>query len=309
MTREPYVLDNQREHEACGCDGCAEALPVPVENERSERRRERLDGEEGAAEEGEFAGAALELGTQAAGEAGVGGMKVEHAQRVGTRIGEPVPGARRRREKRPRAGALYVVADDEVHLALENEKGVDKVVMRMRVDALEFGLEGHFEDRQLGQFGLDQVGGRFAPDALAFTCAPEDRIPEASPPVGGRVELVEVLAAATSQDIGETHARRMDVQEDGGRAARVPEGVHDVRRRQGERSWSADQSRDVRPEPEVDLALENVEPVGVLPVNMGLGAFLARFVAEPRHDQLFEVAEDSQRPFGPVGSRLAFAGS
>src|SRR5205814_5027003 len=34
-------------------DGCAEALPVPVENERGECRRERLYGEEGADEEGD----------------------------------------------------------------------------------------------------------------------------------------------------------------------------------------------------------------------------------------------------------------
>src|SRR5438067_11129035 len=47
--QKPGVLDCECGHERCGCDGCAEALPVPVENERGERRRERLDGEEGAA--------------------------------------------------------------------------------------------------------------------------------------------------------------------------------------------------------------------------------------------------------------------
>src|SRR4051812_3904205 len=46
--KKPRVLDRERGHESCGCDGCAEALPVPVENQRGERRGERLDGEEGA---------------------------------------------------------------------------------------------------------------------------------------------------------------------------------------------------------------------------------------------------------------------
>src|SRR5437764_12421697 len=53
VSQKPGVLDRECGHERCGCDGCAEALPVPVENERGERRRERLDGEEGADEEGD----------------------------------------------------------------------------------------------------------------------------------------------------------------------------------------------------------------------------------------------------------------
>src|SRR5438045_8020286 len=53
VSQKPGVLDRECGHERCGCDGCAEALPVPVENERGECRRERLDGEEGADEEGD----------------------------------------------------------------------------------------------------------------------------------------------------------------------------------------------------------------------------------------------------------------
>ena len=186
-----------------------------------------------------------------------------------------------RGEERAWAGPPHLIADEKVRLALEDEESVDEVVMGMRVDALEFGREGHLEERQLRQLGLDQMRSGLALDAFSLAGSQEDRVPERPPAVLGRIELIEVLVAAPSQD---------------------------VRRRRGERAGTAGQPRHVRPEPEVDLALEDVERVGVLPVDVGLRAFLAGLVAEPRHDQLFEVAEDPQRPLGPVGGRLALAG-
>src|SRR5207249_3693522 len=108
---QPSVLDHECDHQACGCDGCAEALPVPVEN----------------------------------------------SERVWARVGEPMASPGWRGEERAWAGPPHLIADEKVRLALEDEESVDEVVMGMRVDALEFGREGHLEERQLRQLGLDQM--------------------------------------------------------------------------------------------------------------------------------------------------------
>ena len=61
-------------------------------------------------------------------------------------------------------------------------------------------------------------------------------------------------------------------------------------------------------ERELDLALEHVERVRVVVMDVRVRALLARLVAEPRDDQRLELGEDPQRPLGPVGGRLALAG-
>jgi len=85
--------------------------------------------------------------------------------------------------------------------------------------------------------------------------------------------------------------------------------MNDIRRRARECLRSGDDPCDVRAEAEVDLSLEDVERVRVLPVDVRVWALLTGLVAKPRHDQLLELAEDPQRPFGTVGGRLALAGS
>jgi len=145
-------------------------------------------------------------------------------------------------------------------------------------------------------------------DRLARAGGLNDRVFEWSASVIGRVELIEMLVPAAAKDVAEAHARRVDVEEDRGRFARVLEGMHHVRRRSGECLRSGGDSRDVWAEPEVDLSLEDVERVRVLPVDVWIRALLAGLVAKPRHDQLLELAEDPQRPLGTVGGRLALAG-
>jgi len=83
--------------------------------------------------------------------------------------------------------------------------------------------------------------------------------------------------------------------------------MHDVRRSGCKGLRSAVDPRDLWAEPEVDLSIQDVERVRVLPVDMRVGAFFAGLVAKPRHDQLLELAEDPQRPLGTIGGRLALA--
>ena len=144
-------------------------------------------------------------------------------------------------------------------------------------------------------------------DGLALAGPVEDRIRERPAAVFGWIELVEVLTTLAAQHVAEAHARRVDVEEDGGRVARVPEGVHDVRRRGSECAGAAGHRRRIGPEAELNLAFEHVERVRVLPVHVRVRALLAGLVAETRNDDLREVAEDRDLPLGPVGGLLAFA--
>ena len=59
---------------------------------------------------------------------------------------------------------------------------------------------------------------------------------------------------------------------------------------------------------ELELALEHVEGVRVPVMDVQFRAVLARRVAERRHDQLVELAEDSERLLRAVGDGLALAG-
>jgi len=146
-------------------------------------------------------------------------------------------------------------------------------------------------------------------DRVARAGGLNDRVFERSASVIGRVELIEMLVATTAENVAEAHARRVDVEEDRRRAARVPEGVHDIWRSGYKGLWPALDSGDLGAESEVDLAFEGIERVRVLPVDVRIRPFLARLVAEPRDDQLFELAEDPQRPLGAIGGRLAVAGA
>ena len=212
-------------------------------------------------------------------------------------------------EKRARDGPPNIVADHEVGFTGEYVEGVDVILVRVRIDTFEVRAEGHLDDRELGQLGLDAVEGGLVFERLACARELNDGFFEGPASVFGRVELIEMLVATTAENVAEAHARRVDVEEDRRRAARVPEGVHDIWRSGYKGLWPALDSGDLGAESEVDLAFEGIERVRVLPVDVRIRPFLARLIAEPRDDQLFELAEDPQRPLGAIGGRLAVAGA
>jgi len=208
-----------------------------------------------------------------------------------------------------RASADNLVLRDQLRFAFENEECVDVVDVGVRLNASPTRMEGQVEDRELRQLALDHNDAIFPLEALALARKAGDRLRERAAAVLGRILLVEVIAPVAANVVAEAHARRVHVEEDRGRIARVHEGV-DYSGRSGDVGAGTASNRvDVGPEPEFDLALENVEGVRVVPMDVRVRTFLARFVAEPRDDQLLELGQDAQRPLRPVSDRLAFAGA
>ena len=109
--------------------------------------------------------------------------------------------------------------------------------------------------------------------------------------------------------VGEAAARSMEVEITQllGRA-RVPEGVDDERRRDHERSSRDGGLLPVGAETDRQLAVEHVEEVGVMSVDVGVRAVLSRSEPRPRSAEHVAVAEDLDPPVLGVTDDLAFAG-
>ena len=222
---------------------------------------------------------------------------------------ESVPSSDGRRHEGTRDEPLGLRSDDDGRLAFEDVERVDVVLVGVRVDSLPAALEHELDHRELRQLAFDQALAVFALERLALARPAKDRLVERPAAVRRRIVLVKALSATTANVVSEAHARRMEVEEDRGVVARVAEGVDDPRRRGCVRPRPAAGPRHVGPEPDLQLPLEHVEGVGVLPVDVRVGAFLAGLVAEPRDDQLLELGEDAQRPLGSVDDGLALAGA
>jgi len=179
----------------------------------------------------------------------------------------------------------------------------------VRLDASPAGLEGEIQERELRQLAFDHEDAIFPLKAFALAGSRGDGVGEEETAVGRRILLVEGVLPAAADVVAEAHAGRVHVEEGRGRVARVLEGVDDSGR-SGDVGARATANRgDVRPESEFDLALQHVESVRVVPVDVRIRAFLARLIAKPRHDQLLELGEDAQRPLRTVCDRLALAGA
>jgi len=86
--------------------------------------------------------------------------------------------------------------------------------------------------------------------------------------------------------------------------------VHDVWRREHDGACRrANDVLDAGPEPEFDLALDDVERIGVLAVEVRVRAAFPSFVSSPRHDELRLVDEDEDVPRLAIADRLALAGA
>ena len=109
--------------------------------------------------------------------------------------------------------------------------------------------------------------------------------------------------------VGEAAARSMEVEITQllGRA-RVPEGVDDEHRRDHERSSRDGGLLPVGAETDRQLTVEHVEEVGVMSVDVGIGAVPSRPEPRPRSAEHVAVAEDLDPPVLGVADDLAFAG-
>jgi len=84
--------------------------------------------------------------------------------------------------------------------------------------------------------------------------------------------------------------------------------VHDVRRHARQRAGRHSDGLALDAEPERQLAVENVEEVGVVVVDVQVGAVATGGEARPRRVQPGVVGEDLDAPVGRVADDLAAAG-
>jgi len=248
------------------------------------------------------------VGTEAVDEPAGRGVQVEEADRLVAGHAEPVHDVGRGRDEGSWAGDARLVPDEELDLPLEDVEAVRVVGVGMRVDALEGRAEGHVDRGQLWEVAEDPVRARFVLVRLCIAGGGEDGVRERTSSVRRRVVLIEAALPAAAQDVAEAGGRRVDVEKDRGRVARVAKGVDDVGRRGGEGSGQRAHGLLLGAQRELDLALEHVERVRVVVVDVRVGALLARLVAEPGDDERLEVGENPECPLGPVRSRLALAG-
>ena len=90
--------------------------------------------------------------------------------------------------------------------------------------------------------------------------------------------------------------------------APVPEAVHDERRHERERARRDDDRDVLDAEPHRELALEHVEAVDVVAVDVEVGAQAVRREPRPRRVDRLVVGEDLDAPLGRVADHLAAAG-
>jgi len=245
---------------------------------------------------------------QALEEAAGRGVEIEDTDRFVVREPEPVDGPRRGRDERARPGDARLVSDPELDLAVEHVEAVRVVGVRVRVDALEARAEGHVDRAELGKVAEDPVRTRLALERFRVGRSREDCLFERASAVGRRVVLVETGLAVSAQDVAEALGGRVDVEEHRGCVTRVAEGVDHVRRRGGEGPGGRAHGLLLWAERELDLAVEHVERIRVVVMDVRVRALLARLVAEPRDDQRLELDEDAQCPLGPVSGRLSRTG-
>ena len=119
--------------------------------------------------------------------------------------------------------------------------------------------------------------------------------------------VVDTLAAVAKRPevVGEALAGGVQVQVLDLGVAGVAESVDDHRRHPGERSGRHDRRLVLEPEPQGQLALEHVEEVGVVVMDVEVGAVAAGREARPGRVQGVVVGEDLDPALGRVADELA----
>ncbi len=131
--------------------------------------------------------------------------------------------------------------------------------------------------------------------------AADDRLARRPAAVLGRVVLVVREGATVAQRaevVGESPTRRMEVQVGDVLVARVAEAVDDERRHVGERPSRNDDRLVLDAEPNGQLALEDVEEVAVMAVDVQVRAHTVRPPARPRGVERLVVGDDLDTPVG-----------
>src|SRR5215212_10249370 len=202
------------------------------------------------------------------------------------------------------ADAHRFTVHQELDLAVEHEERVDLVVVRVRVDAFPALVERHLEHRELCRLRPDHVLDQFALQPLATVRPGDDRTRRPVRLV--HVDTVpgdrDVVVDAPTDVLDEAAVRCVDVEVVRAVAPRA-EPMDDPGRH-----------RDSRPRPraqrlgaveELEFALEDVERIDVLLVEVGAGTLEVR--TDPhlvdRDLRPLELHDD------PVAEPLALAGS
>ena len=165
-------------------------------------------------------------------------------------------------------------------------------------------------DLEPGEGELGQVAEDRIAEVLRWKRSPpavDQRIGRRTTAVVRRVLLVEVLVAP-AQVLGEPAAGRVVVQEPELSRAVVVEAVHEAGRHHDEGARARGDAVELRADLEGELALEDVERIDVMEVDVRFGATLADRVTRPGDREPLVVAEDPQLPRRRVRDRLALAG-
>jgi hypothetical protein len=111
--------------------------------------------------------------------------------------------------------------------------------------------------------------------------------------------------AQRTQEVGESLAGRVKVEVAERLVAPVPEAVDDERRHPRERPRRHDHALVLDAESDRQLTLEDVEEVGVMAMDVQVGALAAWAETRPRPVQRLVVGEDLDPPVRRVGDDLA----
>ena len=170
-------------------------------------------------------------------------------------------------------------------------------------------LAPHLRDPELVEVGEElHAQARPVDDELAAADHRLARRPAAVPGRGVLVVRERPAVAHGAQVVGEAPAGRVEVEVAQLRVASVPEAVDDERRHERERARRDDDRLVLDAEPHRELALEHVEAVDVVAVDVEVGAQAVRREPRPRRVDRLVVGEDLDTPLGRVADHLAAAG-
>jgi hypothetical protein len=197
------------------------------------------------------------------------------------------------------------VLDEKLGLSFEHVERIDVVVVGVLVGPFEAGLELELGQRELVATDLDRRDSVLAHETFAFAGKKKDGFGSRAATAWRGVDAVEatgLTAIALLQIPCEATARCMEVQEPRTRSA--PEPMHDLR-------WSADararrQQLLLVVDQDRELALEDVERIGVLPVEVRIRSRASVREVRLRDAELVEVRLDDD---SSAEERLALAGS